>query len=174
MSDHGPTLTAIWSNITPLTVGIRARAWAVPNLSLQPFVRRAADYSNRVSGYKNMYICDGSVPAANQGVNPSLTIWAESTTRRRHNLLLARRRRHHPVCPVIGHQQAIMLAGVLDDRHPRLHGLVKTLRRPGLQRSRRIRDGFFQQRDRLFLSLVIRGIEFVPLDLFAANYKTKE
>jgi cholesterol oxidase len=34
------------------------------------------DYRNRVFGYKNMYVCDGSVVAANLGVNPSLTIAA--------------------------------------------------------------------------------------------------
>jgi cholesterol oxidase len=34
------------------------------------------DSRNRVFGYKNMYICDGSVIAANLGVNPSLTICA--------------------------------------------------------------------------------------------------
>jgi cholesterol oxidase len=34
------------------------------------------DNRNRVFGYKNMYICDGSVLAANLGVNPSLTICA--------------------------------------------------------------------------------------------------
>jgi len=34
------------------------------------------DYRNRVFGYKNMYICDGSVIGANLGVNPSLTITA--------------------------------------------------------------------------------------------------
>lgn len=34
------------------------------------------DYRNRVFGYKNMYICDGSVVSANLGVNPSLTITA--------------------------------------------------------------------------------------------------
>jgi cholesterol oxidase len=34
------------------------------------------DSSNRVFGYRNMYICDGSVIAANLGVNPSLTICA--------------------------------------------------------------------------------------------------
>jgi cholesterol oxidase len=34
------------------------------------------DAQNRVFGYKNMYICDGSVLAANLGVNPSLTICA--------------------------------------------------------------------------------------------------
>ena len=34
------------------------------------------DHRNRVFGYKNMYICDGSVLAANLGVNPSLTICA--------------------------------------------------------------------------------------------------
>jgi cholesterol oxidase len=34
------------------------------------------DDRHRVFGYKNMYICDGSVIAANLGVNPSLTITA--------------------------------------------------------------------------------------------------
>ena len=34
------------------------------------------DHRNRVFGYQNMYICDGSVIAANLGVNPSLTICA--------------------------------------------------------------------------------------------------
>jgi cholesterol oxidase len=34
------------------------------------------DARQRVFGYRNMYICDGSVLAANLGVNPSLTITA--------------------------------------------------------------------------------------------------
>jgi cholesterol oxidase len=34
------------------------------------------DFKHRVFGYKNMYVCDGSVVAANLGVNPSLTITA--------------------------------------------------------------------------------------------------
>ena len=34
------------------------------------------DGRNRVFGYRNMYICDGSVLSANLGVNPSLTITA--------------------------------------------------------------------------------------------------
>jgi cholesterol oxidase len=34
------------------------------------------DHRNRVFGYRNMYVCDGSVVAANLGVNPSLTITA--------------------------------------------------------------------------------------------------
>jgi cholesterol oxidase len=34
------------------------------------------DSRHRAFGYKNMYICDGSVVAANLGVNPSLTITA--------------------------------------------------------------------------------------------------
>ncbi|MBL8034557.1 MAG: GMC family oxidoreductase, partial [Leptospiraceae bacterium] len=34
------------------------------------------DGKNRVFGYENMYICDGSMISANIGVNPSLTIMA--------------------------------------------------------------------------------------------------
>ena len=34
------------------------------------------DHGGRAFGYKNMYVCDGSVVAANLGVNPSLTIAA--------------------------------------------------------------------------------------------------
>jgi cholesterol oxidase len=34
------------------------------------------DFRHQVFGYKNLYICDGSVIAANLGVNPSLTITA--------------------------------------------------------------------------------------------------
>jgi cholesterol oxidase len=34
------------------------------------------DLRNRIFGYRNMYVCDGSVIAANLGVNPSLTICA--------------------------------------------------------------------------------------------------
>jgi cholesterol oxidase len=34
------------------------------------------DARHRVFGYENLYICDGSVIAANLGVNPSLTICA--------------------------------------------------------------------------------------------------
>lgn len=36
------------------------------------------DHRHRVFGYRNMYVCDGSVVAANLGVNPSLTIAALS------------------------------------------------------------------------------------------------
>ena len=34
------------------------------------------DSRNRLFGYRNMYVCDGSVIAAKLGVNPSLTICA--------------------------------------------------------------------------------------------------
>jgi len=34
------------------------------------------DSNNRVFGYRNMYVCDGSMISANPGVNPSLTITA--------------------------------------------------------------------------------------------------
>ncbi len=36
------------------------------------------DKDNRVFGYENMYICDGSMISANPGVNPSLSITAIS------------------------------------------------------------------------------------------------
>ena len=38
--------------------------------------RGVVDEHHRVFNYKNMYVCDGSVVAANLGVNPSLTITA--------------------------------------------------------------------------------------------------
>jgi cholesterol oxidase len=38
--------------------------------------RGVVDWRNRIFGYRNMYVCDGSVLAANLGVNPSLTICA--------------------------------------------------------------------------------------------------
>ena len=34
------------------------------------------DKNNRVFGYENLYVCDGSMVSANPGVNPSLTITA--------------------------------------------------------------------------------------------------
>jgi len=40
--------------------------------------RGVVDARHRVFGYRNMYVCDGSVVAANLGVNPSLTITALS------------------------------------------------------------------------------------------------
>jgi cholesterol oxidase len=36
------------------------------------------DRDNHVFGYKNMFICDGSMISANPGVNPALTITALS------------------------------------------------------------------------------------------------
>ena len=36
------------------------------------------DADNRVFGYQNMYVCDGSMISANPGVNPSLSITAIS------------------------------------------------------------------------------------------------
>jgi cholesterol oxidase len=39
-------------------------------------VNGVIDSKNRVFGYENMYICDGSMISANIGVNPSLTIMA--------------------------------------------------------------------------------------------------
>jgi cholesterol oxidase len=38
--------------------------------------RGVIDRYNRVFGYTNLYICDGSVISANLGVNPALTITA--------------------------------------------------------------------------------------------------
>ena len=34
------------------------------------------DKDNKVFGYENMYVCDGSMISANPGVNPSLSITA--------------------------------------------------------------------------------------------------
>ncbi|MFB0516737.1 MAG: GMC family oxidoreductase, partial [Candidatus Neomarinimicrobiota bacterium] len=34
------------------------------------------DYSGKIHGYDNLYVVDGSLVAANLGVNPSLTITA--------------------------------------------------------------------------------------------------
>jgi cholesterol oxidase len=34
------------------------------------------DSDNRVFGYRNLYVCDGSMISANPGVNPSLSITA--------------------------------------------------------------------------------------------------
>lgn len=36
------------------------------------------DKNNRIFGYQNMLVCDGSMISANPGVNPSLTITAIS------------------------------------------------------------------------------------------------
>jgi cholesterol oxidase len=36
------------------------------------------DRDNKVFGYENMYVCDGSMISANPGVNPALTITALS------------------------------------------------------------------------------------------------
>ena len=38
--------------------------------------RGVINFQNRVFGYKNMLICDGSILSANLGLNPSLTITA--------------------------------------------------------------------------------------------------
>ena len=40
--------------------------------------RGVVDRAQRVFGYRNMLICDGSTVPANPGVNPSLTITAMS------------------------------------------------------------------------------------------------
>ena len=50
--------------------------------------RGVIDSRNRVYGYKNMYVCDGSALSANLGVNPSLTICA--VTERAMSLIPAR------------------------------------------------------------------------------------
>ena len=39
-------------------------------------IEGVVDKNNRVFGYENLYICDGSSVSANPGVNPSLTITA--------------------------------------------------------------------------------------------------
>ena len=42
------------------------------------------DKNNRVFGYENLYVCDGSMVSANPGVNPSLTITALTERAMRH------------------------------------------------------------------------------------------
>ena len=64
------------------------------------------DHAGRVFGYKNLYICDGSVISANLGVNPSLTITA-----------LAERAMSH-ISPAGGHH------GMTRRRVPEPHPLI--------------------------------------------------
>ncbi|NOX37182.1 MAG: GMC family oxidoreductase [Calditrichaeota bacterium] len=60
------------------------------------------DKDNRVFGYQNMYVCDGSMISANPGVNPSLTIVAlaeraMSKIPPKTSLESSKRRAHQPV-----------------------------------------------------------------------------
>ncbi len=57
----------------PTTAHILGGAVIAPDAS-----RGVVDHGNRVFGYENMLICDGSTIPANPGVNPSLTITALS------------------------------------------------------------------------------------------------
>jgi cholesterol oxidase len=56
---------------TPSTAHILGGAVIAPDAS-----RGVVDHGQRVFGYRNMLICDGSTVPANPGVNPSLTITA--------------------------------------------------------------------------------------------------
>ncbi|HXH30318.1 MAG TPA: GMC family oxidoreductase [Bacteriovoracaceae bacterium] len=64
------TTTEIFMNI-PMTAHCIGGAVMAEDES-----KGVCDYRNRVFGYQNMFICDGSVLGANLGVNPSLTITA--------------------------------------------------------------------------------------------------
>lgn len=58
---------------TPTTAHILGGAVVAPDAD-----RGVVDHAQRVFGYRNMLICDGSTIPANPGVNPSLTITAMS------------------------------------------------------------------------------------------------
>jgi cholesterol oxidase len=64
------SLTEILLNV-PMTAHCMGGAAMARNRS-----EGVCDGRNRVFGYRNMYICDGSMLGANLGVNPSLTITA--------------------------------------------------------------------------------------------------
>jgi cholesterol oxidase len=65
------------SMITEILFNIPGTAHILGGSPIAPSPQHGVvDQRQRVFGYKNMYVCDGSVVAANLGVNPSLTICA--------------------------------------------------------------------------------------------------
>jgi cholesterol oxidase len=67
------------STISEILFDIPSTAHCLGGCSIGPSAEHGViDHRHRVFGYKNMYVCDGSVVAANLGVNPSLTIAALS------------------------------------------------------------------------------------------------
>ncbi|MDR2851446.1 MAG: GMC family oxidoreductase [Burkholderiaceae bacterium] len=64
-----------WLSETVLNIPITAHCMGGAVMGSNP-QEGVCDAQHRVFGYRNMYICDGSVVSANLGVNPSLTITA--------------------------------------------------------------------------------------------------
>jgi cholesterol oxidase len=65
------------SGITESALNIPTTAHILGGAAIGPDPRRGVvDASNRVYGYENLLVCDGSAVPANPGVNPSLTITA--------------------------------------------------------------------------------------------------
>jgi cholesterol oxidase len=65
------------SGITESALNIPITAHILGGAAIGPDPRRGVvDASNRVYGYENLLVCDGSAVPANPGVNPSLTITA--------------------------------------------------------------------------------------------------
>ena len=65
------------SMVTEILFNVPCTAHVLGGCPMAPSpAQGVVDNRNRVFGYKNMYVCDGSVIAANLGVNPSLTICA--------------------------------------------------------------------------------------------------
>ena len=65
------------STATEILLNVPATAHILGGCAMAPTPELGVvDCRHRLFGYRNMYICDGSVVAANLGVNPSLTICA--------------------------------------------------------------------------------------------------
>ena len=65
------------SMVTEILFNIPGTAHVLGGCPIGPSCEEGVvDAEHRVYGYENLYICDGSVIAANLGVNPSLTIAA--------------------------------------------------------------------------------------------------
>jgi cholesterol oxidase len=69
----GVALTSLFEILLNVPLTAHCMGGAVMARSAQEGV---CDAQHRVFGYRNMYICDGSILGANLGVNPSLTIAA--------------------------------------------------------------------------------------------------
>jgi cholesterol oxidase len=65
------------SMVTEILFDVPGTAHVLGGCAMGRSIREGVvDPQNRLFGYRNAYVCDGSVIAANLGVNPSLTICA--------------------------------------------------------------------------------------------------